>query len=195
VNISSQDLAAGSLLVAVVAIAANVVTSRSANKSQRLLAREQYQRDHLTDTYLDLLKAVSTRTGLLDEPTPQEPGNWEQEPGESGLPDVGADASFRARMTAYASPKVAWLWNDFEEAADKLGAVLGEYRRQHQGQPPDLTPGTEQDPQVQAARTRWQTTTTGLVRQVRSELGSEDIPDRLKSFRPAFELPSPPETP
>jgi hypothetical protein len=195
VTITSQELAAGSLLVAVVAIAANVVTSRSANKSQRLLAREQYQRDHLTDTYLDLLKALSARVELLDEPAPQEPGDWGQAPGESGLPDASADASFRVRMTAYASKKVFWLWGDFEEASDKLGAVLGEYRRQHQGHPPDLTPGTKLDPQVQAAGTRVETTMTGLIRQVRTELGSEDVPDRLKSIHPAFELQSPPETP
>jgi hypothetical protein len=112
-HVTSDEIAAGSLVVAALAVIASVVTSRAANINQRKLAEEQYLREQRTKAYLDLL-AVSCgkREGSID----------------AALTNI--EGELEARLMAYASPDVYTTWT-------KYIVFTARYERMLVGQPSD----------------------------------------------------------
>lgn len=181
-HLTGQELALGSLVVAVVAIFANVLISMSANRNQRNLARDQYQRDNRTETYGDVLKGVHYRGTVMHEAFYLAPGQQSQLPGK---PDSDYEASFGARLMAYGSPEVYRLWVKFDEIHRAYLSVVGDFRRREQGMALAKVPGIESVPAIRDGNAQWQGAKLDLVQRVRTELGTPGVPTFADPAPPA----------
>lgn len=95
-HITSTELTAGSLVVAIVAIIASVVSTRFAATSQRQLAREQFLIEQRTKTYVDLLAATAgKREGPIDNAL------------------YRMEGELTARIEAFASTEAYKAWTNF----------------------------------------------------------------------------------
>jgi hypothetical protein len=113
-HITSDEIAAGSLVVAGLAVIVSVVTSHAANTNQRRLAKDQYLREQLTKTYLDLLAVgCGKREGSVD----------------AMLFSIEGDLS--ARLLAYASADVHKAWTKYVVCTARYERLLkGDRRRE-----------------------------------------------------------------
>lgn len=102
--------------VAAIAIIGAYLNIRSTSRSQVRLARGTYDRDRLTETYIDLLKGVHFRNAQLDDTYSRPMGKASRTPTKSDFdPTTDDEALFAARLMAYASTKVDKLWGEFAQ--------------------------------------------------------------------------------
>jgi hypothetical protein len=111
VHITGAELTLGSLVVAIVAIIAGVLSSRFAASSQRQMAREQFLIEQRTKTYVDLLAATAgKREGSID----------------NALYRMGGELT--ARIEAFASAEAYKAWTNFIHASVRYERSLhGDY--------------------------------------------------------------------
>jgi hypothetical protein len=111
VHITSTELTIGSLVVAIVAIIASVVSTRFTVSGQRQLVREQFLIEQRTKTYVDLLSATGgKREGSID----------------SAL--YRMEGELTARIEAFASAEVYKAWTNFILASVRYeGSLHGDY--------------------------------------------------------------------
>ena len=156
--------------IAALAIAAGLAGIWLTGRYQRGLASDQYKRDRLTETYVQLMKGVYLRRLKVDLAFRLGPG----EPSPLAVPiDPVSDEEmlFAARMDAYASPKVSAFWPAFERQTDQMEEFLNGLRQQHGGIAPKEIPNVEERPDVTDANNKWQEARVKLTDQVRAELG------------------------
>jgi hypothetical protein len=159
-------------VVAVVAILAGLAGVVLTNWNQRVVARAQYVRGHLTETYLRLLEGVHVRGVMAEEAARLPPGV----PSAVKQADLGSDGErqFAARLQAFGSQRVYDLWRELDMQTTQLVAVLNGVRVIH-GMPPAAVEGIGEIEEVRRADARWQVVHAELVNVVRAEL----------QFRPA----------
>ena len=133
-----------------------------------MLARDQYVRDHLTDTYLKLLQAVAIRQLMAEEafrlpqgqqPSVQPPADRATEP----------QTLFTASLLAFGSQEVYDLWVALDARWIELVGVLNGLRLLHSTAPEQI-PAAKQIPGVQQADANWVKAHSDLVNRVRDEL-------------------------
>jgi hypothetical protein len=162
-QVTSNDIAA-------LAIVAGLVGIGLSGWYQRGLATDQYQRDRLTETYLQLLEAAYIRMVAANEAFSLGPGASSV---LAELPNAASEdeRQFSAKVRAYASSEVARLWQAFNEATTDLLGVLYQVR-QETGMVPESVPGVRDRPDVKAADASWNAARTALESRVRIELGT-----------------------
>jgi hypothetical protein len=103
VHITNAELDVLPSAVAALAIVGAYLGVRSANRSQVRLTRGTYDRDRLTETYIDLFKGVHNRNAQLDD-TYMRPINQTARTPTRAEFDFTSDheALFGARLLAYA---------------------------------------------------------------------------------------------
>lgn len=118
-------------VVAVVAILAGIVGIWLTNRNQRTLVRDQYQRDHVTKTYLMLLEAVHVRELQVNDADQLPLG----QPSSVTPPaDVASyEANFRAMLLAFSSPAIFdKLWPAFDTRTIQLIDLMNRLRQRNQ---------------------------------------------------------------
>jgi hypothetical protein len=172
VHLTGHELILVPSAVAAVAIVGGYAGVRSANSNQRAVIREQYVRDHLTETYLLVLRAVHFRGVLVDEHYRMPPG------GTSVLPTrvnqaTAEEAEFGARLLAHASQEVYDLWYAYCRQTDELIRFLDGLRQEYHTVPAAI-PGMEERADAVEANRLWQKAREDLVNRIRQELEFED---------------------
>jgi uncharacterized protein YukE len=155
--------------VAAVAIIGGYLGVRSANRGQLRLSREAYQRDRLTETYLDMLKGVHLRNAQLTDSYSRPIGAPSRTPKASEFDPTTADETlFAARLAAYASPEVDQMWGDFAKRTTEFDNLMNELRRAT-GTPPAELQGA-QGQRIGDTFDQWRQLREDLKRQIRREL-------------------------
>lgn len=155
--------------VAVVAIIAGWLGIKSTSHGQLVLSRETYERDRLTETYLDMLKGVHLRNAQLDDTYTRQIMEPSRTPTASQFDPTTADETlFAARLAAYASPEVDKLWEDFVKGTTEFDNLVREIRSSMAVRPADLQ-GTDRQ-RIEDAFDQWRQLREDLKDQVRREL-------------------------
>jgi hypothetical protein len=164
---TANELSLLSSIVAIVAIVAGYLGVRASNRNQLQLAREAYQRDRLTETYLNILRAVCQYTDILDR-SEDTSSSEVFESAEFGSP-LNEDVEFGAKLLAYASPRVEELWNKFLLLTIRVGGRI-DYLRELHGVPlRNITASTHMDRLNEPYREWWRIRDE-LKEQIRKEL-------------------------
>jgi hypothetical protein len=154
--------------VAAVAIIAGWLGVKSTSHGQLKLARESYERDRLTETYLDMLKGVHLRNAQIDDTYSRQIGEPSRTPKASEFdPTTDDETLFAARLAAYASPKVDKLWGDFALRTTEFDNLMRELRSR--GIRPAELQGAERQ-RIEGAFDQWRQLREDLKGQVRREL-------------------------
>jgi hypothetical protein len=154
-------------VVALVAIISGYLGVASANRNNARLAREAYERERLTETYLDLLKGVHLRNAQLDDSYKRPLGKPPRTPAETD-PTAEDEAVFGARLMAYASAEVDRLWGEFATLTSKVDDLLIA-TRQATGLAPIDVQGPARQP-MDGMFAEWKQKRDELQAQIRSEL-------------------------
>jgi hypothetical protein len=154
-------------VVAVVAILAGLAGVWLTNRNQRRIIRDQYVRDHVTQTYSLLMKGVYLRGVMLTEAATLPTGEQSALKPNDLVSDL--ETQFGSSLMTYDSPSVNELWLTFDERTDALRAILMDLRRQH-GVPPAEIPGIDGMAEVLDGDAKWHKAKQDLVNQVRAEL-------------------------
>jgi hypothetical protein len=164
-------------VVAVVAIIAGLAGVWLTNRSQRALIRDRYLRDHRTETYLQLLRAVHIRQLTADEAFTLAQGQPSslQPPAERANE---TELNLGAGILGFASQGVYNLWPVFDTATVELVAVMNGLRLVHNTAPEQI-PNVENLPGLGNAKSKWLKARSDLVNQVRAELDFQR-PRRLR---------------
>lgn len=170
-HITTTELGIAPSVVATVAIIGAYLNVRSTNRSQARLTHESYDRDRLTETYIDLLKGIHFRNAQLDDTYSRPINAPARTPTRSEFdPTTDNEALFVARLMAYASPKVDNLWGEFA----KLTTEFDNYMitlRQAMRCPPEQVQGSSRK-ELHEMFNNWHEKRDELKNLIRSELRS-----------------------
>jgi hypothetical protein len=164
-HLTAHELALAPSVVAAIAIVAGFTGVWATNRNQRWLARDQYVRGHLTETYLRVLRAVHSREIMIDE-IYRQPKNVPLSRGNRTSED---EADFMASLRAYSSETVYDLWLEFDKRTDEVKDFLIRLRRQHDAPVVQVARGAL-GPDIEAAFEGWRGHGKRLTDQVRKEL-------------------------
>jgi hypothetical protein len=172
VHITTTELDILPSTVAIIAVIGAYLNIRSANRSQARIARGAYDRDRLTETYIDLLKGVHFRNAQLDDTYSRPMGQAQRAPTKSDFdPTTGDEVLFAARLMAYASPEVDKLWGEFAKRTlefDNYMVVL----RGTAGCPPAELKGAARK-KLEETFDKWRERRDELTALIRRELRSQ----------------------
>jgi hypothetical protein len=163
--LTTHELVVVPSVVTGIAIVAGFTGVWATNRNQRWLARDQYVRGHLTETYLRVLRAVHSREMIVDEVYRQP----KTVPLNSGNRTSEDEAAFMASLRAYSSDTVYDLWLEFDKRTNEVKDFLIRLRRQHDAPATQLARG-ELGPDIEAALEGWRERRRRLTDQVRKEL-------------------------
>lgn len=122
-RLTGNELAIASSAVAAIAVIVGHLNVRTTNQSQLRLAHDEYKRDRLTDTYLQLLERVHLRASMIHSSLNR--SNEDQAPLPKAIdPTTEKATTFRSRMAAYASPAVEEMWLDFAKETRDFNSYL-----------------------------------------------------------------------
>jgi hypothetical protein len=156
-------------IVAAIAIIGGYIGVRSANRSQLRLSHETYQRDRLTETYLDMLKGVHLRDAQLDDSYYRPMAKPSRTPQVSEFdPTTDDETLFAARLLAYASPEIDELWGKFAHSTTEFDNLLIALRQSTGVAPADLK-GDERR-RIEGMFDQWRQIRDDLKEEIRKEL-------------------------
>jgi hypothetical protein len=169
VHITTTELDILPSAVAAIAIIGTYLSVNSTNRSQSRLARGSYQRDRLTETYIDLLKGVHHRNAQLDDTYSRPMNRAARTPTKSEVDLTSDDETlFAARLMAYASPRVNRLWGKFALHTTEFdNYMIG--LRASAGVPPAEVDGTRRQ-ELERRFEEWRERRDELTALVRHEL-------------------------
>ena len=154
--------------VAAIAIIGGYLGVRSANRSQLRLARDGYERDRLTETYLTILKGVHLRNAQLDDSYARPMDKPPRTPTEND-PTTDNEVLFGAQLLAYASPEVDELWGKFALLTTEFDNLLIRLRRDL-GMPPKDLKGPNARQAMDTTFDKWVAMRDELKTRIRDEL-------------------------
>jgi uncharacterized protein YukE len=168
-HVTASELDLVPSAVAAIAIIGGYLGVRSASRGQLRLSREAYQRDRLTETYLDVLKGVHLRNAQLTDSYSRPIGAPSHTPKASEFDPTTADETlFAARLAAYASPEVDQMWGDFAKRTTEFDNLMNMFRAAT-GTPPAEFHGAQRQ-EIDGTFDRWRQLREDLKHQIRREL-------------------------